>query len=75
MALSDRLKPASEPLVNRGAEALVALLNGRRADARRQLRLLTLSELASLEGAASWLADEARSVRRAAAGLPKDPDA
>ena len=72
--LSDRLKPASGPLVNRGAEALIALLNGRRSEARQHLRLLTPSELASLGAAAAWLADEARSVRRAAAGLPEDPD-
>ncbi len=68
--LSDRLKPPSGPLVNRGAEALVALMNGRRGDARQNLRLLTPSELASLEGAASWLADEARSVRRAGLEVP-----
>lgn len=68
----DRLRPASAPLRNRGAEALIALLNGRRGEARQQLRLLCPSELASLEGAASWLADEARSVRRGAAGLPEE---
>lgn len=66
--LSDRLRPPSVPLLNRGPEALVALSRGQRGEARRNLRLLTLSELASLEGAASWLADEARAVRRDAAG-------
>jgi hypothetical protein len=52
---------ASIPLVNRGAEALEALLNYDEAKAEVQVRLLTMSEMTYLAIAAEQLAKLARS--------------
>lgn len=54
----------SIPLVDRGAEALEALLNYDVAAAQRVARLLTQSELAHLAVAADGLATLARGVSR-----------
>lgn len=51
------------PLVNRGAEALSALLDYDEGAAESSLRLLTLSELTYLSSAADRLAAMARAVR------------
>lgn len=50
----------SVPLLNRGPEALVALLNGDRRTADDQVRLLNLTELTHLAHAATMLAVMAR---------------
>jgi hypothetical protein len=60
----------SIPLVNRGAEALEALLNYDEARARENVRLLTFSELLYLAAAARDLSKLAEAVRHETWPMP-----
>lgn len=60
----------SIPLVNRGAEALEALLNYDRVRARENVRLLTFSELLYLASAARELSTLATAVREETWPMP-----